>query len=206
MTHFYARHKRTTLAIATAVAAGSLLATGMTTGAAARTAALPAGTPAPLAGSPLQLSASARTALIRQADAATAETAQEIGLGAQEKLLVRDVVKDVDGTVHTRYERTYNGLPVLGGDLVVHETKAGRPRASPRPRRRPSRSPPSSRRSPPRRPRSRRSPPPRPRARRRPRPTRRPARSSGPPPASRPSPTRPSSVVSRTTAPRTSCT
>ncbi|MFF5644656.1 M4 family metallopeptidase [[Kitasatospora] papulosa] len=126
MTHFYARHKRTTLAIATAVAAGSLLATGMTTGAAARTAALPAGTPAPLAGSPLQLSASARTALIRQADAATAETAQEIGLGAQEKLLVRDVVKDVDGTVHTRYERTYNGLPVLGGDLVVHETKAGK--------------------------------------------------------------------------------
>ncbi|MEU8855200.1 MULTISPECIES: M4 family metallopeptidase [Streptomyces] len=126
MTHFYARHKRTTLAIATAVAAGSLLATGMTTGAAARTAALPAGTPAPLAGSPLQLSASARTALIRQADASTAETAQEIGLGAQEKLLVRDVVKDVDGTVHTRYERTYNGLPVLGGDLVVHETKAGK--------------------------------------------------------------------------------
>jgi len=126
VTHFYARHKRTTLAIATAVAAGSLLATGMTTGAAARTAALPAGTPAPLAGSPLQLSASARTALIRQADAATAETAQEIGLGAQEKLLVRDVVKDVDGTVHTRYERTYNGLPVLGGDLVVHETKAGK--------------------------------------------------------------------------------
>ncbi|MFJ1773763.1 M4 family metallopeptidase [[Kitasatospora] papulosa] len=126
MTHFYARHKRTTLAIATAVAAGSLLATGMTTGAAARTAALPAGAPAPLAGSPLQLSASARTALIQQADAATAETAQEIGLGAQEKLLVRDVVKDVDGTVHTRYERTYNGLPVLGGDLVVHETKAGK--------------------------------------------------------------------------------
>ncbi|MEU9492439.1 MULTISPECIES: M4 family metallopeptidase [Streptomyces] len=126
MTHFYARHKRTTLAIATAVAAGSLLATGMTTGAAARTAALPAGTPAPLAGSPLQLSASARTALIQQADAATAETAQEIGLGALEKLLVRDVVKDVDGTVHTRYERTYNGLPVLGGDLVVHETGTGK--------------------------------------------------------------------------------
>ncbi|MGA6872920.1 M4 family metallopeptidase [Streptomyces pratensis] len=126
MTHFYARHKRTTLAIATAVAAGSLLATGMTTGAAARTAALPAGTPAPLAGSPLQLSPSARTALIQQADAATAETAQEIGLGAQEKLLVRDVVKDVDGTVHTRYERTYNGLPVLGGDLVVHETGTGK--------------------------------------------------------------------------------
>jgi Zn-dependent metalloprotease len=34
-------------------------------------------------------------------------------------------VKDADGTVHTRYERTYAGLPVLGGDLVVHESKSG---------------------------------------------------------------------------------
>ncbi|MGW6260700.1 M4 family metallopeptidase [Streptomyces sp. NPDC055085] len=126
MTPLYARHKRTTLAIATAVAAGALLATGMTTGAAAQTAALPTGKTTPLAGSPVQLSSSARTALIHKADAATAETAQEIGLGAKEKLVVRDVVKDADGTVHTRYERTYNGLPVLGGDLVVHETKAGK--------------------------------------------------------------------------------
>ncbi|MFF1836515.1 M4 family metallopeptidase [Streptomyces sp. NPDC058231] len=125
MTPLYARHKRTTLAIATTVAAGALLATGLTTGAAAQTVALPAGKTTPLAGSPLQLSASARTALIRKADAATAETAQRIGLGAKEKLVVRDVVKDVDGAVHTRYERTYNGLPVLGGDLVVHEDKTG---------------------------------------------------------------------------------
>ncbi|MFD9467503.1 M4 family metallopeptidase, partial [Streptomyces sp. NPDC060027] len=126
MTPLYARHKRTTLAIATAVAAGALLTTGLTTGAAAQTAALSSGKTTPLAGSSVLLSNSARTALIQKADAATAETAQQIGLGAKEKLVVRDVVKDADGTVHTRYERTYNGLPVLGGDLVVHETKAGR--------------------------------------------------------------------------------
>ncbi|GAA5030884.1 M4 family metallopeptidase [Streptomyces siamensis] len=125
MTPLYARHKRTTLAIATAVAAGALLATGMTTGAAAQNAATPAGATT-LAGAPVQLSAPARTALIQKADAATAETAQEIGLGAKEKLVVRDVVKDADGTVHTRYERTYNGLPVLGGDLVVHQSKSGK--------------------------------------------------------------------------------
>jgi Zn-dependent metalloprotease len=125
VTPLYARHKRTSLAIATAVAAGALLATGLTTGAAAQTAALPTGKTTPLAGSPLLLSASARTALIQKADASKVETAQRIGLGAKEKLVVRDVVKDVDGTVHTRYERTYNGLPVLGGDLVVHE-KAGK--------------------------------------------------------------------------------
>ncbi|MFD5637763.1 M4 family metallopeptidase, partial [Streptomyces sp. NPDC127077] len=126
MTPLYARHKRTTLAIATAVAAGALLTTGLTTGASAQTEASPAGRVTPLAASPVQLSTSARTALIQKADAAKTETAQRIGLGAKEKLVVRDVVKDADGTVHTRYERTYNGLPVLGGDLVVHESKAGK--------------------------------------------------------------------------------
>lgn len=39
--------------------------------------------------------------------------------------MVRDVTQDRDGTTHTRYERTYAGLPVLGGDLVVAESKAG---------------------------------------------------------------------------------
>ncbi|MFE9999088.1 M4 family metallopeptidase [Streptomyces avermitilis] len=124
MTSLYARHKRTTLAIATAVAAGALLATGVTTGASAQTPVSDAGK-ATLAGAPLQLSAAARTSLIQKAEAATPETAQQIGLGTKEKLVVRDVVKDADGTLHTRYERTYNGLPVLGGDLVVHQSKSG---------------------------------------------------------------------------------
>lgn len=74
---------------------------------------------------PRALSPAQRAVLISQADAAKTATAKELGLGAQEKLLVRDVVQDIDGTIHTRYERTYNGLPVLGGDLVVAESKAG---------------------------------------------------------------------------------
>ncbi|GHD71728.1 peptidase [Streptomyces mirabilis] len=124
MTPLYARHKRTTLAIATAVAAGALLTTGLTTGASAQTES--AAAKAKLSGATVQLSAATRTSLIQKADAAAPETAQQIGLGAKEKLVVRDVLKDADGTVHTRYERTYNGLPVLGGDLVVHESKAGK--------------------------------------------------------------------------------
>jgi Zn-dependent metalloprotease len=32
----------------------------------------------------------------------------------------RGVLVDADGTEHVRLERTYNGLPVIGGDLVVH--------------------------------------------------------------------------------------
>ncbi|MFJ4821176.1 M4 family metallopeptidase [Streptomyces sp. NPDC088801] len=118
----YARHKRATLAIATAVAAGALLTTGLTPGSsvAADSASKPA-----LAAAPVLLSAPARTALIQEQQADATRTADEIGLGAQEKLVVKDVVKDADGTVHTRYERTYAGLPVLGGDLVVHESKSG---------------------------------------------------------------------------------
>jgi Zn-dependent metalloprotease len=72
----------------------------------------------------VRLTPAQRAALIREADAAKAETAKDLGLGAKEKLVVRDVLKDRDGTVHTRYERTYDGLPVLGGDLVVESTKA----------------------------------------------------------------------------------
>ncbi|MFG2802366.1 M4 family metallopeptidase [Streptomyces pseudovenezuelae] len=66
-----------------------------------------------------------RTALVKSAQAAVAGTARRIGLGAQEKLVVRDVITDADGTTHTRYERTLAGLPVLGGDLVVHD-RSGR--------------------------------------------------------------------------------
>nr|WP_202478004.1 M4 family metallopeptidase [Streptomyces sp. SID5470] len=111
------------MAIATAVAAGALLTTGLTTGSAA---AVAEGTgKATLAGAPAQLSAAARTSLIKEQQADAGTTAREIGLGAKEKLVVKDVVRDADGTVHTRYERTYDGLPVLGGDLVVHESKSG---------------------------------------------------------------------------------
>ncbi|WP_236580054.1 M4 family metallopeptidase [Streptomyces sp. HM190] len=73
----------------------------------------------------VKLSPSQRAELIREANSGKAETARELNLGAKEKLVVRDVVKDRDGTVHTRYERTYDGLPVLGGDLVVATSKAG---------------------------------------------------------------------------------
>jgi len=126
VTPLYARHKRTTLAMATAVAAGALLATGLTTGATAAPAQAGSLAAARTAGSPAALSNAARASLIQKAQADVDATARQIGLGAKEKLVVKDVVKDVDGTVHTRYERTYAGLPVLGGDLVVATTKAGR--------------------------------------------------------------------------------
>ncbi|MEU4389580.1 M4 family metallopeptidase [Kribbella sp. NPDC023855] len=39
--------------------------------------------------------------------------------------LVKDVVVDADGTSHVRMDRMIGGLPVLGGDVVVHQTKDG---------------------------------------------------------------------------------
>ncbi|WP_330307408.1 MULTISPECIES: M4 family metallopeptidase [unclassified Streptomyces] len=74
----------------------------------------------------LKLTPSQRAELIRDANAAKATTAKDLGLGAKESLVARDVIKDHDGTVHTRYERTYDGLPVLGGDLVVDTATSGK--------------------------------------------------------------------------------
>ncbi|MDQ0307943.1 Zn-dependent metalloprotease [Kitasatospora herbaricolor] len=66
-----------------------------------------------------------RDALIASANQQTASLAQQLGLGTQEKLVTKDVVQDADGSRHLRYERTYGGLPVLGGDLIVHQNAAG---------------------------------------------------------------------------------
>ncbi|MBB5938499.1 M4 family metallopeptidase [Streptomyces zagrosensis] len=59
------------------------------------------------------------------ANTGAARTAAALGLGEREQLVVTDTVEDGDSTTHTRYERTYAGLPVLGGDLVVHRAADG---------------------------------------------------------------------------------
>src|SRR6476469_7804474 len=38
---------------------------------------------------------------------------------------VKDVIVDPDGSSHVRMDRTIGGLPVLGGDVVVHQAKDG---------------------------------------------------------------------------------
>ncbi|MFB6988751.1 M4 family metallopeptidase [Streptomyces sp. NPDC056230] len=111
------------------IAAAALLAVGVQTGTATATpgttAAAAATAGAKHGAMAKQLTPSQRAELIREADATKAATAKELGLGSQEKLVVRDVIQDNDGTTHTRYERTLAGLPVLGGDLVVEASKAG---------------------------------------------------------------------------------
>ncbi|MCS0604185.1 M4 family metallopeptidase [Streptomyces sp. LP11] len=117
-------HPRTATVALAGVAA--LLAVAVQAGAAGAAPAKPLPGKVDPAHAAVKLSPSQRAELIRDADGAKAATAREIGLGSQEKLVVKDVVKDADGTVHTRYERTYGGLPVLGGDLVVATSKTGK--------------------------------------------------------------------------------
>jgi Zn-dependent metalloprotease len=49
-----------------------------------------------------------------------------LGLGAAERLVLKDVIRDVDGSLHRRFDRTYHGLPVIGGDVIVHRSPTGR--------------------------------------------------------------------------------
>ncbi|MFG2604857.1 M4 family metallopeptidase [Streptomyces sp. NPDC048514] len=116
-------HRRTAAVALAGVAA--LIAAAVQSGAASAAPANPQAGKVIPAHAAVKLSPSQRAELMRDADAAKADTARSIGLGGKEKLVVRDVVKDADGTLHTRYERTYAGLPVLGGDLVV-ESRSGK--------------------------------------------------------------------------------
>ncbi|MET9646638.1 M4 family metallopeptidase [Streptomyces syringium] len=111
--------RKHTLRAAALVASAAMVAVGVQTGSATAAADRENGATA------LALSAGQRVSALKDAQAGASSTAAKLGLGGKEKLVVRDVVKDANGTVHTRYERTYDGLPVLGGDLVVHQAKGG---------------------------------------------------------------------------------
>ncbi|MGW1427888.1 M4 family metallopeptidase [Streptomyces sp. NPDC002431] len=71
------------------------------------------------------MTADTRSGAIRTAEGGTAATARALGLGSDERLVVKDVLIDAEGGRHVRYDRTYRGLPVIGGDLVVHLAKDG---------------------------------------------------------------------------------
>ncbi|WP_345699015.1 M4 family metallopeptidase [Kitasatospora terrestris] len=75
--------------------------------------------------SPAPVAAQQRADLLAAAGGEAPSAARALGLSGQEKLVVKDAVVDSDGARHYRYERTWAGLPVLGGDLVVHTSAKG---------------------------------------------------------------------------------
>ena len=69
---------------------------------------------------PAQRSAAERTVAAR-----VSSTAKALRLSKGEALVVRNVERDADGTEHVHYDRTYDGLRVIGGDLIVHQSAGG---------------------------------------------------------------------------------
>ncbi|AKU19064.1 peptidase [Luteipulveratus mongoliensis] len=63
---------------------------------------------------------------VANAQSNAAQAATSLGLGSDEALVVKDVIVDANGAKHIRYNRTYKGLKVIGGDFVSHADKAGK--------------------------------------------------------------------------------
>ncbi len=47
-------------------------------------------------------------------------TAGAVRQNAGDSLVAKDVIVDANGTEHVRFDRTFRGMPVIGGDVVVH--------------------------------------------------------------------------------------
>ncbi|MFI9075492.1 M4 family metallopeptidase [Streptomyces sioyaensis] len=105
--------RRTRLAIAVAVTTAATLTAGVAGTAAATTDAAPA-------------AASSTTPSLQKAvDAARTAAfahAAATGVGKKDTLEATDTLVDPDGRQHVRFVRAHRGLPVLGGDLVIHLT------------------------------------------------------------------------------------
>ncbi|MFI6768489.1 M4 family metallopeptidase [Streptomyces sp. NPDC050355] len=101
------------LAIAVAVATAATLTAGAATAVGATSA------------SPESHSPSSTPSTDKVVDAARAAAyahTTATGVGKQDTLKASDTMVDPDGRQHVRFVRTHRGLPVLGGDLVVHLT------------------------------------------------------------------------------------
>ena len=72
----------------------------------------------------------ARAAALKTAQAKASAVAKSLGLTGLQKLRATDVLRDSDGTLHIRYDRTLGGLPVMGGDFVVHQAPSGKIRSA----------------------------------------------------------------------------
>ncbi|MGW8554350.1 M4 family metallopeptidase [Streptomyces tubercidicus] len=104
--------RRRRLAIAVAVTTAATLTAGVAGSASATTSAPP-------------VASSSTPALQKAVDAARDAAyahAAATGVSKKDTLEATDTLVDPDGRQHVRFIRTHRGMPVLGGDLVVHLT------------------------------------------------------------------------------------
>ncbi|WP_354645272.1 M4 family metallopeptidase [Kitasatospora camelliae] len=116
-------HARTRIPKAAIAASAALLLVGIPALAQATTST--AGTTTPAAAAVDSPNLASRAQLLSDAGLQSAVLATSLGLSGPEKLIAKDAFRDADGTRHLRYERTYRDLPVLGGDLIVHQAANG---------------------------------------------------------------------------------
>ncbi|MFI9829019.1 M4 family metallopeptidase [Streptomyces sp. NPDC051913] len=77
----------------------------------------------PSTGKPDQAAAVTATTVVDAARAAAFAHATATGVAQGDELHAQDVLIDPEGARHVRFVRTHQGMPVLGGDLVVHLTE-----------------------------------------------------------------------------------
>ncbi|MEU6556516.1 M4 family metallopeptidase [Streptomyces sp. NPDC046915] len=65
-------------------------------------------------------SATKTASVVKAAQTAAFAHASATGVSQGDELHAQDVMVDPEGARHVRFVRTHNGMPVLGGDLVVH--------------------------------------------------------------------------------------
>src|SRR5450759_2467047 len=85
-----------------------------------------ASTPLPASAQIASSASPDKAQLVAAEQSQAASAGRALGIGRGEKLIVKDVITDADGTTHVRYNRTYNGLRVIGGDMVSHRGKSGK--------------------------------------------------------------------------------
>ncbi|GGP76717.1 M4 family metallopeptidase [Streptomyces melanogenes] len=90
-----------------------------------------AGTPASAAKGPRAVSPKpSKAQALRDATAEVAASPTTVKAGAHDTFLSHDVTVDKDGTRHVHLDRRYQGLPVLGGDVIVHSAPNGELRST----------------------------------------------------------------------------
>ena len=71
-----------------------------------------------------------RSSAIAAADTSLAQHRNAVHASPADAFSVHDVVVDADGASHVHFDRTYHGLAVRGGDVIVHDAPGGAFRAA----------------------------------------------------------------------------
>ncbi len=73
-----------------------------------------------VAAAPAEAASPLKSAAVARANSQLAGNTALIRRASSDAFVARDAVVDGNGTEHVRYQRTWKGMPVIGGDFVMH--------------------------------------------------------------------------------------